>query len=298
MTEPFRSFVDYAPSARQWVMFLNDGFYPESLHEATQLYGPVVLRFCQLIDSSESSQRLLLSIQDESPQWLRLQLLRVFRKTVAPTIPFELLRQRGAAWRLITEFGRNFRDIREVQSAFQHRPQPDITLCALLWENQERGKKALDLKARFFESFEQKFPELALVGPDVSGDGIRLRHVLPGIASPDSRVDFLVRQGPRLRVLGWSRYERDVAEPADEPATEEMVRGVDEMRQYCGERHEEDLRALVVVDGPGLLNGDAWSRYGELEKRWEGRLVVTTLRMFEERVQESWIADALPALAA
>lgn len=281
-------------------MFLNDGFYPESLHEAAQLYGPVVQRFCQLVDSSESSQRLLLSIQDESPQWFRLQLLRVFRKTVAPTIPFEGLRQRGAAWRLITEFGRSFRDIREVQSGLNLRPQPDVTLCALLWENQERGKKALDLKARFFEAFERKFPDLALVGPDVSGDGIRLRHVLPGTASPDSQVDFLIRQGPRLRVLGWSRYERDHAEPADEPAVEEMVRNVDEMRHYCSVRSQDDLRALVVVDGPGLLNGDAWHRYGELEKRWEGRLVVTTLRMFDERVREAWIADQLPtpALAA
>ena len=303
MVEKRRNFVDYETTARQWVMYLNDGFYPEALSDACQLYGSVMRRFGQLVNGSESSQRLLLSIQDESPQWLRLQLLRVFRKFVCPVIPFESVRQRSSGWRLISEHGRSFRDIRDVQAAYESRPQPDEALCAVLWENQERGKKALDIKARFFGKFEDSFPGLTLVAPDFSGDGIRLRHVLPGLKDPDRQVDFLVREGANMRLLGWARYERDVNEPADEPALEDMLRGVSDMRQYCDDRSWDALRALVVVDGPGLLSERTWQRYADLEGHWQGRLVVTTLRMFEERVTPHWLnlpaqVASLPAMVA
>ena len=41
--------------------------------------------------------------------------------------------------------------------------------------------------------------------------------------------------------------------------------------------------------GPGLLLGSMWRDYAEIEKRGKGRILVTTLRMLDERLTKDWL---------
>lgn len=283
-------FDAYAPQPRPWVTLVHDGFFPEALDDARAVYGPIILRFGQLVDASESSQRLFLLLQDESPAWLRRQLMRVFRRLVCPEVPLHAVADRAGRWRVIGEYGRLFRDICDVQTALASRPAPHEALCALLWENHTRMQRVVGLRARFFERFETLFPHLTLAGPDLTGDGIRLRHILPGHSEPERPVDFLVRCGSELLAVGWIRHERGAGLSPDSRA--DLRDGIARLRDTCVASERHGLRALVVTDGAGLLEPDAWRHYGALEGLWPGRVRVTTLRLLSERVTSDWLGVA------
>lgn len=279
-------FDEYALQPRPWVTLVHDGFFPEALHDARMVYGPILLRFRQLVDASESSQRLYLLIQDEAPSWLRLQLLRVFRRLVCPDIPLAAMSDRAARWRVIGDYGRLFRDVSDVQSSLASRPEPDEALCALLWENRTRMQRVAGLRPRFMERFGVLFPHLTVAGPDLTGDGIRLKHVLPGHPEPERPIDFLVRRGPELLAIGWVRHQRDSADGAD------LRDGVAKVRDFCAQPGGSAVRLLVVVDGAGMLEEGAWRFYGSLERQWPGRVRVSTLRLLQERVTPGFLGIA------
>jgi hypothetical protein len=52
---------------------------------------------------------------------------------------------------------RALRNVVEVQQKFNSRPMPDETLCAVLWEYKDRGKKGYDLTERLFDTLRSYF---------------------------------------------------------------------------------------------------------------------------------------------
>src|SRR5206468_2525232 len=114
------------------------------------LYKPVLVMFGDLVKRSESSQALFMSICELTQTWMRIQLARVFRKYVSPTLSVEMLKQKRKAKAICDQFAPGFRSIVEVQKAFASRPLPDEALCAVLWEYKDRGKKGYDLTEKFF----------------------------------------------------------------------------------------------------------------------------------------------------
>ena len=87
---------------------------------------------------------------------MRVQLSRVFRKYVSPETPVEMLKKKTKAKEICEQFGEGFRPIHIVQDKFNSRPIPDETLCALLWEYKDRGKKGYDLTEKFFANCNNK----------------------------------------------------------------------------------------------------------------------------------------------
>jgi hypothetical protein len=79
-----KTFADYRPEAHLWITLSTGDYYPDVLPQACELYQPVLVTFGQLIKSSHSSQDLFLAISEINPQWMRVQLCRVFRKYVSP----------------------------------------------------------------------------------------------------------------------------------------------------------------------------------------------------------------------
>jgi hypothetical protein len=88
-------FAEYKSVAYNWITLASGEYYPDILPYACELYQPVQVLFGQLLKGSESSERLLSEISEVKESWMRIQLLRVFRKYVSPTTPVEMTKKKS-----------------------------------------------------------------------------------------------------------------------------------------------------------------------------------------------------------
>lgn len=86
MTNPKR-FADYKAEGHLWITLAGGQYYPDILPEACKLYEPVLVTFSQLLKSAHSSTDLLVQIAGIKQPWMRVQVLRVFKKYVSPELP-------------------------------------------------------------------------------------------------------------------------------------------------------------------------------------------------------------------
>lgn len=73
------SFADYRNEGHLWITLSTGEYYPDVLPLACELYKPVLVTFGQLLVNAHSSTDLLMAISETAPQWMRIQLCRVFR---------------------------------------------------------------------------------------------------------------------------------------------------------------------------------------------------------------------------
>ena len=283
------NFADYKVDGRNWITLATGEYYPDILAKACLLYEPVLVIFSQLLSESESSIRFFLKVSEESNQWMRIQLARVFRKYVSPETPVEMLKQKSKAKKITEEFGDTFRPIHEVQAAFNSRPIPDEALCALLWEYKDRGKKGYDFTERFFEIFKERFPKLTLIGPERAGKDILLSKILPHYPNPKRPVDFVIHEGDEILAVGLARYDGDRGGAQEDDRTGGYISCSDEILGYAKEHNLTKLKVIFLNDGPGLLLGSMWNDYATIEKRGSGRTMVLTLRMVPDRLTIDWL---------
>jgi len=290
LSQRYKRFADYKSKMYNWITLTTGEYYPDVLPYACELYKPVLVLFGQLLQSSESSERLLLQINEIRPNWMRIQLLRVFRKYVSPSTPVEMTKRKSSIEEIIATFGSRFRPIHEVQEAYKSRPVPDEALCAILWEYKDRGKKGYDLTERFFETVRARFPNLIIEGPDRAGRDILMGEVFTGYPNPTRPVDFVIYEKDKKDVLaiGLARYDSDRggAQEDDRPG---QYRGtIDEVLEYA-QKHKLRTKVILLNDGPGLLLGSMWDDYIKLEDRYPDKVMVLTLRMVRERLTLEWL---------
>lgn len=284
-----KSFADYKQDAPNWITMAGGEYYPDILTDACELYKPVLVTFGQLLKTSETSVRLLQQIADVRQPWMRVQLCRVFRKYVSPQTPVEMLKKKSIIPMVCEQYGSDFRPVNEVQSAFSSRPMPDEAICAVLWEYKDRGQKGYDLTERFFNMFASAFPKLAIEGPKRAGSDIQLQTVLPDYPNPTRPVDFVVRSAEGNPIaVGFVRYDSDRGGAQEDDRTGGYVNCAKEILEYDTLRRR-GLKVIYVNDGPGLLLGSMWDDYARLEALNPQRLLVITLRMFEERLKGKWL---------
>lgn len=290
MTSQQTSFDQYKADGHHWITLASGEFYPDILDDAVTLYEPVLVWFKKLLLTSESSTRLFMQISEVKPQWMRVQLSRVFRKYVSPATPVEMLKKKTKAQQICEQFGHEFRPINQVQAAFMNRPLPDEALCAVLWEYKSRGQKGYDLTDRFFTMFRARFPKLRIDGPERAGKDIRLGQVFKEYPKPSRPVDFVVYDEDKKKVLaiGLARYDSDRGGAQEDDRTGGYRNCADEILSFAQEK-ELSLKVIFVNDGPGLLLGSMWDDYAALEQSWPNRIMVLTLRMFAERLTDDWL---------
>lgn len=283
-------FSDYKSEGHNWITLASGDYYPDILKDACELYKPVLILFHQLLSSSESSERLLIQISDIPSQWMRIQLARVFRKYVSPSTPVEMLKRKTKAREICEQFGKQFRNIQEVQTAFSTRPIPDEALCALLWEYKDRGKKGYDLTERLFDLFRSHFPNLIIKGPKRAGKDILLGTVFKNYPNPKRPVDFVIYDQNKKDILaiGLARYDSDRGGAQEDDRTGGYRNCADEILQYAKE-HNLNTKVIFINDGPGLLLGSMWNDYASLERSWEHKIMVLTLRMIPYRLNLDWL---------
>lgn len=284
-----KSFAEYKSDAPNWITMVSGEFYPDILTDACELYKPILILFGQLLKSSESSERLLKQITDVKQQWMRVQLYRVFRKYVSPQTPVEMLKKKSMIPMVCEQYGKNFRSIDKVQSAFLSRPLPDEALCAVLWEYKDRGQKGYDLTERFFDMFKATLPDFNIEGPVRAGADIQLQHVFADYPNPTRPVDFVIKDKEgNVLAIGLARYDGDRGGAQEDDRTGGYSNCAKEILQYT-RKHNLKTKVIFVNDGPGLLLGSMWNDYSNLERINPNKVMVLTLRMFNERLTADWL---------
>lgn len=284
-----RGFSDYQNEAAAWITLATGDYYPNILNDACRLYEPVLVEFGQLLQRAHSSEFLFKSIAATPNQWMRIQLCRVFKKYVSPQTPVEMLKVKNKATQICEQFGSGFRHIAEVQQHFNQRPMPDETLCALLWEYKDRGKKGYDLTERVFDLLRSRHPDCTLMGPERAGKDVLLGSIFDDYPKPDRPVDFVISEGQRILAIGLARYDSDRGGAQEDDRTGQYREVAQEIIRYADAHGMSHIKIVYVNDGPGLLLGSMWRDYAYLETRWTGRVKVVTLRMIPERITAAWL---------
>jgi len=284
-----KQFSEYKANASNWITMANGEFYPDILVDACELYKPVLLTFRQLMFTSESSEVLLKNIAGVKQVWMRIQLLRVFRKYISPQTPVEMLKKKSLIPMVCKQYGKNFRPIDQAQSAFEKRPLPDEALCAVLWEYKDRGQKGYDLTERFFNMFRERFPKWTITGPERAGQDIRMKEVFADYPNPNRPVDFVIRDSKeKVLAIGLARYDGDRGGAQEDDRTGGYMNCAKEILEYSNE-HDLSTKIIFVNDGPGLLLGSMWDDYSRLEQVNSNRVMILTLRMVASRLTEKWL---------
>ena len=283
-----KSFSDYKTEASSWITLAGGEYYPDVLKDACALYKPVVVLFGQLVQSSESSSRLFTGINEVSETWMRVQLLRVFKRYVCPVLPVEMTKRKTKATAFQKEFANKFRPVNEVQKAFNSRPLRDEAMCALLWEYKDRGKKGYDLTERFFELFRSNFNDLQIMGPERAGKDILLKEIFTDYPNPNRPVDFIIKNKNEILAVGLARYDSDRGGAQEDDRTGGYANCANEFFGYT-RKIRSKAKLVFINDGPGLLLGSMWNDYAALEKSWKNKIMVLTLRMVEERMTREWL---------
>jgi hypothetical protein len=288
-----KTFADYKADAKNWITLATGEYYPDILKDACELYKPVLVLFGQLLQSSESSTRLFLQIAEQSNGWMRVQLARVFRRYLCPSLPVEMFRRKRKASRICKDFDKEFRPIHQVQEAFTSRPIPDEALCALLWEYKNRGKEGYDFTERLFDLFHATFPDLSIKGPKGpkrAGKDVPLGKVFENYPRPNRPVDFVIldKSQEEILAIGLARYDSNRGGAQEDDRTGGYHNCADEILNYAKKRQLR-TKVIFVNDGPGLLLGSMWDDYAALEGRRMGRILVVTLRMVPERITREWL---------
>lgn len=284
------SFASYKDDASNWITLATGEFYPEILVDACQLYTPVIERFGHMLRSCASSKELFQHITAEQSPWMRIQLLRVFKRYVFPETPVEMTKRKRKAEEFLREFGDKFRPINAVQRNFESRPTPDEALCALLWEYKSRGTKGYDLTQRFFALFRDLFPHLPITGPERAGKDVMVNNVFSDYHNQNRPVDFVIYNEDKSVVLaiGLARYDSDRGGAQEDDRLGGYRDCAREVLSYT-EARNLPTKVIFVNDGPGLLLGSMWRDYANIEDSWHGKVMIVTLRMVPVRITEQWL---------
>jgi hypothetical protein len=288
-----KSFAQYGEENQaQWITAFDSTPYPDYLDVAHEMYEGILVEFGRLLKESADSADLLRRIIRE-PNPGRNQLLRVFRKYVSPKTSVEMLKRVRRVEECIRDYGADFRPLTEVRVRFEARPSPDETLMAVMYEHADRGGKGYELTARFFAWFEDTFGnDYNIDGPVRAGRDVMLHNVLPNFqagtrAEVPADIYISRRDGTPL-VAGFARYDSDRGGSQEDDRTGTNRDKATTLLEYA-DRQGIPLKCLFLNDGPGLTLGSMWRDYAALEEEGNGRVLVCTLKMLEERLTREWL---------
>ena len=105
-------------------------------------------------------------------------------------------------------------------------------------------------------------------------------------------VDFVVYDEGRKTPLaiGLARYDSDRGGTQEDDRTGGYRDCAREILTYAA-AHVLPTKVIFLNDGPGLLLGSMWRDYAQLEADWNGKVMVTTLRMVPERISLEWLTS-------
>ncbi len=221
---------------------------------------------------------------------MRIQLCRIFRKYVSHATPVENVKEENPNKKICNDFGSGFRPIQDVQKNFDLRPILDETICAILWEYKDRGKKGYDLTEKIFNIIQGKFPDLYIWGPKRAGSDVQAKEIWKDYPNENRPLDFVISSSDKqiIYAVGLARYDGDRVGAQEDDRTGGYRNCADEVLSYVNE-HNLKTKVIYINDGPGLLLGTMWRDYSNIEDRYPNQVKVLTLRMIDERLTRKWL---------
>jgi len=282
------TFKDLGTDKRQWITSHGTPFYPDYLDEAKVVYEPTIRKFTELVEKATSSEHLLKLINETTGK-PRTQLLRVFRKYVAPGVSVEDTKKKSSESDILKHYGPDFRSIEEVRRNLKGRPDNDETLVALLQEYATRGQKGYSLTETFFEWFENRFSGTYTIhGPKRAGIDLQLRTILSDFTD-EAPTDFVIKNDANnIIAVGYARYDSDRGGAQEDDRTGGNNDKITKINEY-NNRTGSKIKIIFLNDGPGLVLGSMWRDYAALDAK--SGVLVCTLKMLEDRLTEKWLED-------
>ncbi len=158
-----------------------------------------------------------------------------------------------------------------------------------LGENTQSGKKGYELTEAFFLWFETHFGSDYLIqGPIRAGKDVLLNKVLKNWKSQTPADIFISRCDRTPLVVGFARYDTDRGGAQEDDRTSANKAKVTDILRYA-ETYNLPLKVFFLNDGPGLTLGSMWNDYAALEEYGQGRVMVCTLKMLDERFTKDWL---------
>jgi hypothetical protein len=161
----------------------------------------------------------------------------------------------------------------------------------LLWEYKDRGKKGYDLTERFFEIFRSRFPDVEITGPERAGKDVLMREIFSDYPNPKRPIDFVIQQKQTVLAIGLARYDGDRGGAQEDDRTGGYMNAASEFFAYT-KKKKLSTKIIFLNDGPGLLLGSMWDDYATIERTWQDKVMVLTLRMIAERLTKEWLLES------
>lgn len=269
-------------------------YFPETLDGNISKYTDNIHLFSKIISDSNETSDILFAIRDGSYSAnVRMSLLKLFRRCVAPVLDTEMTKKIKTVTTesLVANYGNTFKDIKTLKSQFSNL---DINilyaLCALLGEYDNRGTVGYELTDVFFDWFEKKFSgELNIKGPRGAGKDIELREYISDF-NYSYPCDFIVTDNDKnVIAVGFARYDstRGGSQADDRTGgnSDKVWKAID---YNTTKENKKPFKLIFLSDGPGLAHKDIWAEFCELDKVRDN-VRVTTLKTLNKRITKEWL---------
>ena len=138
--------------------------------------------------------------------------------------------------------------------------------------------------------FRDALPNFTIEGPVRAGADIQLKSIFPDYPNPTRPVDFVIKDKKgSVLAIGLARYDGDRGGAQEDDRTGGYSNCAKEILQYT-KSHNLPTKVIFVNDGPGLLLGSMWNDYSTIEHIDPDKVMVLTLRMFNERLTTKWLS--------
>lgn len=269
--------------------------FPEKVEFVVAKYKDDILLFQKLVQSSKDSRQLLKKIrEDKNFSASRMSLLKIFRRAVSLACDTETTKKilSISTEEIIKNFGEGFKDIKILKQQFLNLNEAEITaLACLIGEYDDRGKQGYVLTDMFFSWFEKKFTSFEIIGPRGAGKDVELNLHLEGFKGK-CPCDFIIKKNTEIIAIGFARYDSTRGGSQSDDRTGGNLSKVHLVKTFCDVSNKR-LGIIFLSDGPGLLHKDTWEESCKLDGMNNGDVLVTTLKLCDQRITNDWLSQYL-----
>lgn len=101
-------------------------------------------------------------------------------------------------------------------------------------------------------------------------------------------ADFMITRDDEPRAVGFAHYDSDRGGAQEDDRIGGNRDKITDILNYARE-HDPRLRVVLLNDGPGLVLGSMWRDNADIEEAGNGRVLVCTLKMLDDRLTEDWL---------
>lgn len=268
-----------------------DEFYPNFLREDDSLNEAreAVENFRELVlsDDTETTFGLFARIHNKyDRKGVGGQMIRIFRRYACVDLPHELLKKQYSIKIIEKKYTDYLKDIDEIREIVESRPEVDEPMIALLAQHGNREERGYKLENDVAEKLRSIVPSLEWEGEGV-GQDIHLENRLSGY-DEETPVDMIgTDDNGNIQLVVFCSYRRGRGGSQSGDRGGSNADYAQNIEDFVAES-EQDIKVLIVTDGPALIFDDVWNNHSKAETN-STIARVCTFKMINDRVSPEWI---------